>query len=86
MNVDDLLRTENFAAETGDAVLAKFDNWALELEAQSRDPLRMMRRLHVNDIGRADGVANAASRAKFKLDIFDHLGAVSHDFTAKAIA
>jgi hypothetical protein len=73
VNIDDLLGAENFAAETGDAVLAKLDDGKAEHRSQSGWRAgRGCDRFHVNDIGRAHGVTDAASGAFFQFDAFDH--------------
>src|SRR3984885_209672 len=72
MDVDDLLRTKNFAAETGDAMLAKFYHRQELRLNQAVEPGLARRRLHVDHVGRAHVVANSAARALFNLDIFDH--------------
>jgi hypothetical protein len=72
MHIDDLLGAENLAAKTGDAVLAIFDHWKLEGRIQAGDDARCRRRLHVNDIGGTDDVANSAAGAFFQFDTFNH--------------
>ncbi|HTV36224.1 MAG TPA: hypothetical protein VMF12_07310 [Xanthobacteraceae bacterium] len=72
MHVNDLLGTKNLAAETGDAVLAKFDDGEkLELN-ETISACGARGALHVDHIGRAYVVADSAARTLFKLDIFDH--------------
>jgi hypothetical protein len=72
MHVDDLLRAEYLAAEAGDAVLAEFDDWQQLRLAEARNLSRDRLHFHVDHIGRADQVADAAAGAFFKLDAFDH--------------
>src|SRR6476660_7804011 len=72
MHVDDVLRAEDFAAEAGDAVLAELDDRQEPGLAQPRDLNGDGLRLHVDHIGRADQVADAATGAFFEFDAFDH--------------
>src|SRR4029453_10412033 len=72
MHVHDLLRAEYLAAEAGDAVLAVLDHGQQLDPRQSLDLHRDRNRLHVDDVRRADGVADAAARAPLELDVLDH--------------
>src|SRR5690242_7167204 len=67
MHVDDLLRAEDLAAEAGDAVLAELDDRQELLLAQARDLNGDGLRLHVDHVGRADHVADAAAGAFVEL-------------------
>src|SRR5207248_508390 len=72
VHVHDLLRTENFATETGDAMLAEFDvGDELELP-QVFDFVLYRRGFHVDHVGGTDKVANAAARALLDVNCFDH--------------
>jgi hypothetical protein len=72
MHVHDLLGTENLATEAGNAVLPK-SNHRQKLRFNETVDAGLYRSwLHVDDVGRADIVANAATRALLKLDVFDH--------------
>src|SRR5215510_8998206 len=71
MHVDDPLGAEDLAAEAGDAVLAELDH-RQELRLQQPGDFRIDRhRLHVNDVGGTDGVADAAARATGDVDALD---------------
>ena len=72
MDVDDVFRTEYFAAKAGDAVLTKLDDGQVLGLAESRNLNRNDLWLHMNHIGRANHVADAAAGAFFDLDTFDH--------------
>jgi len=67
-----VFRTENLAAEAGDAVLAEFDDRQEPGLAQARDLNGDGLRLHVDHIGRADHVADATAGAFVELDALDH--------------
>src|SRR5262245_53773062 len=72
MHVHDLLRAEYLAAEAGDAVLAVLDHGQQLGSRQSLDLHWDGHRLHVDDVRRADGVADAAASAPLELDVLDH--------------
>ena len=72
MDVDDVFRTEYLATEAGDAVLAKLDDGEEFSLAKSRNLNHDGLWLHMNHIGGADHVADAAAGAFFDLDAFDH--------------
>jgi hypothetical protein len=72
MHVDDLLGTENLAAEAGNAMLAKSNRGEKLGLHEAVDQSPHGRRLHVDHVGRTDVIANPAARALFNLDIFDH--------------
>ena len=72
MHVDDVLRAEDFAAEAGDAVLAELDDRQELGLPQARNLAHHRLRLHVDDVGRADHVADAATGAFLDFDVFDH--------------
>jgi hypothetical protein len=72
MNVDDLFRAKYFAAKASDAVLAKLDGWQLICGAQVGKILRVGDRLHVDNIGGANDIADPAAGAFFNVDAFDH--------------
>jgi len=78
MHVDDFFRAENFAIEAGDAMLAEFDDWQQLCLGESCYfgvdwGFRYKRYLgHVDDIGRADDVADAATGAAGQIDGFYH--------------
>jgi len=74
MDVDDLFRAENLAAEAGDAVLAKLYNRQQPGFDEALGHGLYRRRLHVNDVGRTYIVANPATGTLCNLDIFDHPG------------
>jgi hypothetical protein len=73
MHIDDLLRAEDFAAETGDAVLAEPDHRPKPALAQSGDFGGNRNRFHVNDVGGADCVTDAAAGAALDVDALDHV-------------
>jgi hypothetical protein len=72
MNVDDLFRTEDLAVETGDAVLAKLDHGREIAKPKAGDSVGFGRGFHVDDIGRADDVANPAPGTFLHFNLFDH--------------
>jgi hypothetical protein len=72
MHIDDLLGAEYLAAETGNTVLAKLDDGQLEAGTQTRDRIGTLRRLHVNDVGWANVIADTASRTFSQFDAFNH--------------
>jgi hypothetical protein len=72
MHIDDVLRAENLATEASDAVLAKLDDRQKPGLAEPLDLGCDRLRLHMDDISRADDVANAATCTFFQFDIFDH--------------
>jgi hypothetical protein len=73
MDVHNVLRTENLAGEAGDAVLPEPDDGQHLGLCEPGDLLRHRHWLHMDDICRADHVADATTRALFKLDTFDHV-------------
>ena len=62
MDVDDLLRAEDFAAEARDAMFLELDDRTRAIYAKPWHVARASG-LHVNDVGGADVVANPATRA-----------------------
>jgi hypothetical protein len=72
MHIDDLLGTEDFAAEAGDTVLAVFDDRKLKGRVQAGNDTCGRRGLHVDDIGGADNVADAAAGTFIEFDAFNH--------------
>jgi hypothetical protein len=72
VHVDDLLRAEYLAAETGDAMFAEFDRRKLFDLVQTCDFDPYLDRLHVNDVRRTYQVADAAAGAFFEVDRLDH--------------
>ncbi len=72
MHVHDPLRAEDLAAEAGDAMLPEPDDGKQPGVLQPRDLGGSRDRLHVNDVGRADGVADPAARAAREVDALDH--------------
>src|ERR1700680_1474782 len=73
MHVDDLLRAENLAAEARDAMFAELDDREQLDLPQPRHLGRDRRGLHVDHVGRADDVADAAARAFLDFDRLDHV-------------
>src|SRR5262249_20521553 len=72
MHVHNPLRAENFAAEAGDAVLAKLDHGHQRDASQARDVSRNRGRLHVDHVGRTDRIADATAGAARDVDVLDH--------------
>src|ERR1700730_4160534 len=72
MHVDNVLRTKYLATEAGDAVLAEFDDWKQLDSPKTGHFGHHWRRLHVDDIGGADEVTNAAARAFLDFNLLDH--------------
>jgi hypothetical protein len=72
MDVHNLFRAENFAAETGDTMLAKFNDGQGLALPQSWNAARDQDLRHVDHIGRAYLIADAASSAARKVDAFNH--------------
>jgi hypothetical protein len=63
MHVDALCGAKNFAVETGDAMLDKFED---------RDQLAPSL-FHVDNVGGANGITKSAAGALFQVDINDHV-------------
>ena len=72
MNVDDFLRAEQLAIKTGNAVFAELDHREQLALLESGDAGDDDCRLHIDDIRRADGIADPATRALGKIDRLDH--------------
>jgi hypothetical protein len=72
MYIDDVFRAKNLATKAGNTVLAELDDWQQLGLAQSWNLSRDRLRLHVDDVGRADHVADAATGAFFDFNAFDH--------------
>jgi hypothetical protein len=76
MHIDNLLGAKDFAAKAGDAVLAVFDDRQLKGRMQPGGS-RRRRRLHVDDIGGANDIADPATGTLLDLDAFDHAIVIS---------
>src|SRR5262249_28312752 len=72
LHVDDRLRTEDLAAEAGDAMFAELDHRQKLGLNQPGNFLFDRNRLHMDDISRTNRIADAAARAAFDLDFLDH--------------
>src|ERR1051326_5042375 len=73
MHVDDLLGAEDLAAEAGDAVLTEADDGEEPSGVEAGQGDRVARRLHVDDVGRAHDIADAAAGAFRDVDVLDHV-------------
>jgi hypothetical protein len=72
MHIDDGLRAEDFAAKASDAMLAKFDHRKQPDLGKTCDLDRNRCGFHMDDVRRANSIANAATGALFDINFFDH--------------
>ena len=72
MHIDDFLRTEDFAVKAGDAMLAELND-GQKLDACQPGYSGVQRCFgHMDDIGRANDVANATAGASRQVYGFNH--------------
>jgi tRNA C32,U32 (ribose-2'-O)-methylase TrmJ len=72
MNVNNLFRAKDLATETSDAMRLKLDDRQKLCLYEAVVTGRERYGLHVDDVGRAYVVADAAARALFEVNMFDH--------------
>lgn len=72
MDVNDVFGTINFAVEAGYAVFTKFDHRKEPVLYEAGYGSRRRHLGHVDDVCRANDIANSATSTALKINAFDH--------------